>query len=413
MKKGYLALILLVFLFSCEKLNDNSDLIIKFYGDAYEDIGYSIAQIESGYVIAGMFTEITRGQGSSGSYISGSVKKMAVIKTGKDGNVVWKKMLGGKLPASGSKVIVLNDGTYAVTGYAVDSVYQKDIYVVRLDAEGNTMQEKIYNSPGNQYGTDIIKTQEGFLILGVTDVKRDPVTDYTGNAAGKDDILILRVNNNLEPLISPVAVGYIGNDEGASVKQDNNGGYIVVGTTDRSDRVLSVQAGKNIFLIRINADGSTTQPRIIGGTDDEYASDIEVLNNGYLIAGTVGAEGTVQKGYVWKMTSNIYAEPESEHSIDVEPGSTSKSTFSVKSICNYKTNSFVMAGQIGTGSTGRILIFATDADGNLIDGKVKVEGGTGTQIAYDVISENDGTIIAVGKNSYENNSMISLLKFKF
>ena len=42
-----------------------------------------------------------------------------------------------------------------------------------------------------------------------------------------------------------------------------------------------------------------------------------------------------------------------------------------------------------------------------------IGSGTGIQVAYDVIWDDDDKIIAVGKNSYENNSMISLLKFNF
>ena len=72
-----------------------------------------------------------------------------------------------------------------------------------------------------------------------------------------------------------------------------------------------------------------------------------------------------------------------------------------------------MAGQAGTGSSAKMLIFVTDSDGNLVEGKQMIAGGTGAQVAYDVISDGDDNIIAVGKNSYETNSMISLLKFRF
>jgi hypothetical protein len=186
-----------------------------------------------------------------------------------------------------------------------------------------------------------------------------------------------------------------------------------VGTTDRSELKADKQAGNNIFLLRVNADGSATQPRIIGGTADEYAADMEVLNDGYLIAGTTGSEGSVQQGYVWGISSNIYTAPIINHEIKIEPSSSAQPSFSVKAICRYKTNSIVMAGQVVIGSSAEMLIFVTDADGYLVEGKKKITGSTGVQVAYDVISDDDDNIIAVGKNSYENNSMISLLKFRF
>jgi hypothetical protein len=60
-----------------------------------------------------------------------------------------------------------------------------------------------------------------------------------------------------------------------------------------------------------------------------------------------------------------------------------------------------------------MLFFSIDADGNLINGKEKTIGGTGAQIPYDILSDSDDNIIAVGKNSIEKNSMITLLKFRF
>jgi hypothetical protein len=251
-------------------------------------------------------------------------------------------------------------------------------------------------------------------MLGTTDVLREPATEYTGNAAGKKDILLIRLNNDLEYIFTPRAEGFIGNDEGVAIKSDINGGYIVVGTTDRSDQP-SGQAGTNIFLLRINSDGSTTQPRIIGGTDDESAADIEVLSNGYLVAGTIGNEVAGQKGYAWSIPADIYNESVSGHDILIDPVSsgTTPTPFSIKSICRYKSSLFLMAGQYSTGLSARMLIFSTYDDGNMVEGKKKITGGTGTQAANDVISDDEGNIIAVGENSYENNSMISLYKFRF
>jgi hypothetical protein len=46
-------------------------------------------------------------------------------------------------------------------------------------------------------------------------------------------------------------------------------------------------------------------------------------------------------------------------------------------------------------------------------GTALITGGTGLQTANDVITDSDGNIIAVGKSSNKNNSMISFLKFRF
>jgi hypothetical protein len=82
-------------------------------------------------------------------------------------------------------------------------------------------------------------------------------------------------------------------------------------------------------------------------------------------------------------------------------------------MCRYKSSSFLLAGQYGTGLLARILIFSIDEYGNMVEGRKKITGGTGSQAANDVISDSEGNIIVVGKNSYENNSLITFLKFRF
>ncbi len=410
MKIKYLILFMAAVLLSCERNSDTKDILLKFYGDAYEDIGYSVSETDNGYVITGQITRLTR----DGNYILSDTNKVAVIRTDYEGNSIGEpQIFGGKLPGSGTKVLTLEDETIVAVGYVVDTVTnKKDIYAVKLNPGGD-YDQLIYKRTGNQYATDVIQTQDGFLILGTTDIKREPSTEVTGNAAGKKDIFLLRVNNNLDTLAPIPAVGFIGNDEGVAIKHDLGGGYIVAGTTDRSDRPASEQSGNNVFLLRVNSDGSTTQPRIVGGTLNETASDFEVLSDGYLIAGTIGDEGSAdQRGYIWKMPRDIYNEPDFMHEIVIEQFSAS-APFSINAMCKYKTSSFLLAGQHGTGLSSRMLIFSVDAFGELVEGRIKIVGATGTQEAFDVISDDSDNVIAVGSNSYENNSMISFLKFRF
>src|SRR4030042_1450093 len=385
MKGKIFAAIILIFFTSCEKGGNEDDTILKFFSEAYGDTGNSIAIGEDGYYICGQLTE---------SLINNAPKRAGILKAGFDGNLTGRIKTLGSSEGSASKVIVLEDGSVLCTGYVLGDVTQKDIIVFHFNSDLSIIDSIVYQSPGNQYGVDIIETAEGFLVLATTDVKREPATEVTGNAAGKKDILLMRIKDNLDPLTSIPAVGFIGNDEGVAIKPDLNGGYIVVGTTDRSDRPATDQSGTHIFLLRVNSDGSTTQPRIVGGTSNEAASDFEVLSDGYLIAGTTGNTGTNQQGYIWKMARNIYDPPEYEHKIEIDPSST---TFSIRAMSRYKSSSFLLAGQYGTGLSARLLIFSVDAYGTPVEGRIKINGGTGTQVANDVISDESDNIITIGR----------------
>ena len=88
-------------------------------------------------------------------------------------------------------------------------------------------------------------------------------------------------------------------------------------------------------------------------------------------------------------------------------------SFAVRAVSKYSDGSFVLAGQAGSGASAKMLIFVTDSEGNQVPGKEVITTATGTQAAYDVISDDTDNIMAVGKNSFENNSMISFMKLRF
>lgn len=412
---------LLVILFSCEKNSDVNTQVLKLYGDALEDIGYSICKTSDGYYIGGQFTEVNRNEQGNLIEPDSSKKKMAIIKTGLDGNTIWKKSFGGELVSVGAKVLSLEDGSVVSTGYVIDTATdQKDIIVVKVSADGENFIQKIFNSTGNetygdpddgnQSGIDIVQSSDGFVLLGSTDLARLQGSDSTGNIKGNTDIFLLKLNSSLEPVGVPEVIGLTGNDTGVSIKQDGSGGYVIVGTTDRS---WPGQSLNNIMIVKTNSDAVATQIKIFGSIDDEYASDIEVLNDGYMIAGTVGSESTDQWVYITKVPLNLKNEPLFARKFKVVSATSNATSFAVKAISRYKSSSFVMAGQAGVGSSAKMLIFITDSEGTQVEGKEIVTAASGIQVAYDVISDEDNNIIAVGKNSFENNSMISLYKFRF
>jgi hypothetical protein len=401
---------ILIFLFSCEK-GEPDNTIIKFYSKSYKETGNSIAIVKDGqtgedlyYYICGQFTD---------TLSSGAPGRPGVYKSGLDGNMIGDAITIPGREGSASRIIALGDGDLLCTGYVLDENSEKDLFVWKLNPDLTTGTLRIYESADNQYGVDLIETSGGFLVLATTDTKREPVGDVTGNPKGKKDILLMKISSDLSSLAAIPAVGYNGNDEGVAVKKDISGGFIVVGTTDRSDLPADKQAGTNIIIVKLNENGNTTEPRIVGGTLNEAAADFEVLTDGYLIAGTTGNTGSTQQGYIWKMPEYIYDSIEYEQQVILDPLSSGAIPYSVKAICRYKTNSFLLAGQYNTGLSARMLVFSIDVYGTTDISRIKKTGGTGTQIASDVASGDSGSIVAVGSNSFENNSMVCFLKFRF
>jgi len=399
------AFVFLVLISSCKKVADEQ-YTVKFYGDAYEDIGYSVSIASDGYVIAGQFTDIDR----TGTSLS-SNKNMGIIKTGWDGNAIWKVSAGKKWNDKGSKLLKNDDGSYICVGTYTDSitVLQTDVFIVKVSATGDIVWQKNYGGAGNQTGTDIVKTSDGYLILGTTDVA-NMTADSTGNKAGNTDIFLMKISDSGDLISTSPQYGYIGNDAGVAIKLTIDGNYLVFGTTDRSEPGQN-QDKNNLILLKVNSSGIALQTKIIGTTADEYAADFEVTPDGYLLAYTIGQDGDAQEIWVKKLKSDLYAAPFFTKAVSITgaPDNSAK----VYSITKYKTDSFILSGIAGKISAAKMLVCEIDADGAPVSGHQMIKGSTGVQFAYDVTAGDDGYIIAVGKNSYDVNSMITFLKFKF
>jgi uncharacterized delta-60 repeat protein len=100
----------------------------KTIGGSYEDIAYSIIQSsDGGYVFAGY----------TSSFGAGS-RDIFVVKLDSSGNVQWTKTIGGSYDDEAGSIIQSSDGGYVVAGYTSSfGAGDADIYVVKLDANGN------------------------------------------------------------------------------------------------------------------------------------------------------------------------------------------------------------------------------------------------------------------------------------
>jgi hypothetical protein len=401
------AMLMAVLFAGCEKSIDDPS-ILKFYGDAREDIGYSITSSNGDYIIAGLFTDLTR---IGGNYIESSDRNMGIIKVESNGKLKWKLSAGDGLADEGASLIVLSDGSMVCTGLSSDTTItgetRTDIFLVKVSAEGSIVWQNKIGGSGNQAGSDLVQsTDGGFYIIGSTDVYRAQVGNFSENIAGKKDIYIVKTNG-LGVFQWSVAYGFGGDDRGVKIKEDKNGNYIILGTTDTSD---PGQDKSNMILIKINALGGLVSSKILGTADDEYAADIEVLNDGYFIAGTIGKEGEDQQILAMKLPANIFGTPLFSSKFAKESNGVLSSK--VNAVTSPDGKKFILAGQAGPGSSADMLVMRLDESGNEL-GTPMITGGTGLQTANDVITDSEDNVIIVGKNSNKNNSMISFLKFRF
>jgi hypothetical protein len=202
----------------------------KTFGGSGYDEGASVQQTnDGGYIITG----------ATDSYGAG-FKDVWLIKTDSKGNMDWSETFGDLGDDEGASVQQINDGGYIITG-VIDSSgdrYWRDLWLIKTDSEGNMDWSKIFGGLGDDGGASVQQTNNGgYIITGAT-------ASYD---AGFKDVWLVKTDSegNIDWSETFGGSGY---DEGASVQQTNDGGYILTGLTYSHGYGVS---DKDVWLIKI------------------------------------------------------------------------------------------------------------------------------------------------------------------
>ncbi|MFZ8803130.1 MAG: hypothetical protein ACO2PO_09120, partial [Candidatus Calescibacterium sp.] len=159
---------------------DSSGNVIwtKTIGGSYDDGARSIIQSsDGGYVVAG-FTE-SFGAGYEDIY---------VVKLDSSGNDQWTKTIGGRSGDGALSIIQSSDGGYVVAGYTRSfGAGDYDIYVVKLDSEGNVQWTKTIGGSFLDGALSIIQSSDGgYAVAGFTE----------SFGAGGSDMYVVKMDTN-------------------------------------------------------------------------------------------------------------------------------------------------------------------------------------------------------------------------
>jgi len=244
--------------------------------------GYSLIQTsDGGYAIAG----------DTRSFGAGELD-VYVVKLDANGNLQWTKTIGGPGYDRGESLIQTSDGGYAITGSTRSfGAGEADVYVIKLDANGNLQWTKTIGGPDFDVGNSLIQTSDGgYAIAGETE----------SFGAGNYDLYVVKLdaNGNLQ---WTKTIGGTDVDWGFSLIQTSDGGYVIAGETE------SFGAGNyDLYVVKLDANGNLQWTKTIGGSDGEIGpSLVQTSDGGYAIAGTTGSFGAGEIDiYVVKLDKN-------------------------------------------------------------------------------------------------------------
>jgi len=181
------------------------------YGAGY-DYGYSLGKTnDNGYLIGG--------------YVSkAGDTDMWLIKTDENGNKIWAKTYGGSKDdwSAARNCFQTSDG-YIMAGETKSfGNGNNDVWIVKTDKNGNMVWNKTYGGKRDDRIWGMDKVFDGYLLC---------ITKAYSAVGGTADIWIVKIDENGEMLWNQT-FGGSREDRGYYIQQTENGGYIVAGRTE-------------------------------------------------------------------------------------------------------------------------------------------------------------------------------------
>jgi len=222
---------------------------INSYGEFWEDnYGFASQQTsDGGYILLSLNEDTT----TWSDYTE-------LIKTDNSGNIIWEKTFQD---IDGSFVVQTNDGGYVITG---DSGYA--ISFLKTDSNGNLVWKKDYlGNIAENWTNEIIQTYDGGYI----------VTGKSRDLGFGNDLFLFKVDNNGDSLWCK---SYFAETEGYSLYETNDNGIVVTGcntdlnwsfilkTDSYGDTIWSKIINNQNFVAGLSIEESLDSGFILAGT---------------------------------------------------------------------------------------------------------------------------------------------------
>jgi len=289
----------------------------------------------------------------------------------------WNKTFGGSNIDVGYCVQQTADGGYIISGYARSyGASGHNIWLIKTDYHGNELWNTTFGGSDDDEGETVQQTSDGGYII----------TGWTKSyGSGMKDLWLIKTDSTGIEQWNKL-FGGANDDGGTFVQQTSDGGYIISGYTS------SFGSGSvDGWLIKTDANGNQQWTKTLGGTSSDGTWCVQQTSEGgYILTGWTFSSGPGYVGNVWlvktdgsgnQQWSKAYGGDDADRGYHVQ-----QTTDGGYIITGYTAS-------VGAGLDDMLLI-KTDATGT--EQWTKTFGGTGRDYGNCVDQTTDGGYIIAG-----------------
>lgn len=186
----------------------------------------------------------------------------------------WDYTYGVNDTDKANSVDQTSDNGYIFTGntWRNSPPNRGDIWLLKTDDKGKELWNKTFHNQYGDVGHYVQQTNDdGYIIIGGNSV----------STGCYDDVVLIKTDSEGNEQWTRTFGGpYL--DKGNYGQQTNDGGYVIVGST----QINVTQLDKQIWVIKTDENGNEQWNRTYGGKRSEYGNSIQQTNdNGYIILG--------------------------------------------------------------------------------------------------------------------------------
>ncbi len=279
-------IIIIIIIFTLYQNINSQDILWKknFGLNTADDFGQSVVETNDGNIAIAGYT---------GSYGAGGFD-VWLIKTDADGNILWSKTYGGLGDDYAYSLKQTEDGGFIIGGATNSSgVGGLDYYLIKTDSLGDTLWTRTFGDVSIDicYSIDLT-TDGGYALTGVRTYNPD------------EDVWIIKVDSMGNYQWNKIYGGEPEDDRGFDIKQTEDGGFIVSGSTGCNTGPSN--ANCDGWLIKIDSMGDTLWTRKFVGSDDSdyFESVSQTSDGGYIVTGTIANPTSGVAGDVWLLKTD-------------------------------------------------------------------------------------------------------------